>query len=332
MTVTIVEIAEIAGVSRATVSRYLNDGYVSKDKAEKIKKAIEETGYQPSRQAQMLRTKKTNLIGVIIPRLNSASVSRMVDGISLELRNSGYETLLANTNNHENDELKYLKLFATNQSVDGVILVGSILTDKHKKVLRDYPLPIVVLSQYTDLCSCVYYDDYQAAKTMTELLLKKGTNVGYIGVTERDEAAGKSRCDGYLDALKDAGKFPDPTYMKTAGFNMEDGYKAARDLYSKKKYPDALFCATDNIAIGAMLYLKEIGLRIPEDVQVTGIGDTQGSRIVQPTLTTMHYYYKTAGSKSADMLVKLVSKEEIIKYSVKMSYELVMNQSTKAVE
>ena len=76
------EIAKLAGVSRATVSRFLNDGYVSEDKKEKIRKVIEETGYKPSAQAQTLRTKKTNLIGVIIPKINSASISRMVAGIS----------------------------------------------------------------------------------------------------------------------------------------------------------------------------------------------------------------------------------------------------------
>ena len=93
------EIAKLSGVSRATVSRYLNDGYVSEEKKEKIRKVIEETGYQPSSQAQMLRTKKTRLVGVILPKINSVTVSRMVAGISDVLAKNGYQLLLANTNN-----------------------------------------------------------------------------------------------------------------------------------------------------------------------------------------------------------------------------------------
>ena len=91
---TINEIARMAGVSRATVSRYLNSGYVSAEKSERIRRVIEETGYRPSAQAQILRTKKTRLIGVVIPKINSDSISRMVAGISGVLSRSGYELLL----------------------------------------------------------------------------------------------------------------------------------------------------------------------------------------------------------------------------------------------
>ena len=100
------EIARLAGVSRATVSRYLNDGYVSDEKKAVIRKVIEETGYQPSSQAQMLRTKKTKLVGVIIPKINSDTVGRMVAGISDVLNRSGYQLLLANTDNNIEEDRK----------------------------------------------------------------------------------------------------------------------------------------------------------------------------------------------------------------------------------
>ena len=93
------EIARLAGVSRATVSRYLNNGYVSSEKKEVIRKVIQETGYQPSSQAQTLRTKKTSLIGVILPKINSDTISREVAGISDILTRRGYQLILANTNN-----------------------------------------------------------------------------------------------------------------------------------------------------------------------------------------------------------------------------------------
>lgn len=115
------EIARLAGVSRATVSRYLNKGYVSEEKKEIIRKVIEETGYQPSAQAQTLRTKKTSLVGVILPKINSDTISREVAGISDVLTARGYQLILANTNNNLDEELKYLSLF----------------TRKHKQMLKD---------------------------------------------------------------------------------------------------------------------------------------------------------------------------------------------------
>lgn len=115
------EIAEQAGVSRAAVSRYLNNGYVSEEKKERIRKVIEETGYRPSTQAQMLRTKKTKMIGVVLPKINSSSISRMVAGISEVLSENGYQMLLANTDNNIEEELNYLEVFKENY-VDGIRL------------------------------------------------------------------------------------------------------------------------------------------------------------------------------------------------------------------
>ena len=130
------EIARLAGVSRATVSRYLNKGYVSGEKNEIIRKVIEETGYQPSAQAQTLRTKKTSLVGVILPKINSDTISREVAGISDVLTARGYQLILANTNNNLDEELKYLSLFKERQ-VDGVIFIATMFTRKHKQMLKD---------------------------------------------------------------------------------------------------------------------------------------------------------------------------------------------------
>lgn len=164
----------MAGVSRATVSRYLNEGYVSEEKKERIRKVIEETGYQPSSQAQTLRTKKTKLVGVILPKINSDTISRMVAGISEGLSKNGYQLLLAVTNNNLDEEIKYLNLFKDNQ-VDGIIFIATIFTARHKKLLKECKVPVVILSQHLDGYSSVSHDDFHAAKEMTELLLKKET-------------------------------------------------------------------------------------------------------------------------------------------------------------
>ena len=129
------DVAELAGVSSAAVSRYLNGGYISTDKAERIKQAIELTGYVRSSQARALRTGSTKLIGVIVPKINSESVSRITAGIGQVLGRRGYQMLLANTDNAADRELEYLDLFQ-NHPVDGIVLVATMITDEHRRARR----------------------------------------------------------------------------------------------------------------------------------------------------------------------------------------------------
>lgn len=322
------EIAKLAGVSRATVSRYLNDGYVSEEKREKIRKVIEETGYQPSTQAQTLRTKKTSLIGVVIPKINSDTISREVAGISDVLTARGYQIVLANTNNNLEEELKYLSLFRERQ-VDGVIFIATMFTKKHKQMLKDYKVPIVILGQHLEGYPCVYQDDYRAAALVTEKLLEKGTKFAYIGVSERDEAVGQMRRKGFEAALRKKKIEVPPEYFKEGNFTMDSGYEKACELFEKNPSIDSLVCATDTMAIGAMMYLKELGLRIPEDVQVAGVGDGASGKIVEPRLTTVHFYYKTSGREAAAMLVDLLEQDKRVCKEIKMSCELVERESNR---
>lgn len=322
------EIARLAGVSRATVSRYLNDGYVSEEKRERIKKVIEETGYQPSSQAQMLRTKKTRLVGVILPKINSDTVSRMVAGISDVLSRSGYQLLLANTNNNLEEELKYLKVFKDNH-VDGILFIGTIFTAKHKKLLRECKVPLVILGQRLEGYSCVFHDDYHASRQMTELLMEKGKIPGFIGVTTRDEAAGFSRKKGFEAALRSKEIPFGQEQMVEAGFDIASGYQKMKELLKQVPDVDSVFCATDNIAIGAMMYLKKIGKSIPKDIQLAGIGDTPQSRIVTPRLSTVHFYYKTSGMEAASMLVERMESEQAVHKELKMGYEIIKNASMR---
>lgn len=324
---TINEIAELAGVSRATVSRYLNQGYVSEEKRERIRKVIDETGYQPSTQAQMLRTRKTKLIGVIIPKIDSHTISRMVGGISLVLAKRGYQLLLANTENNEQEELKYLKLFRENH-VDGVILTGTIFTNKHRQVLKNYQVPIVILGQHLAGYSCVYQDDFQASRELASRMLKRCSCLCYAGVTLQDEAVGRGRQEGFWTALREAGREMDESLVAEASFLVESGKQAAAELLQRHPEMDGLLCATDDIAVGAILYLKHQGKRVPEDIRVAGFGDTQITQIVEPNLTTVHYYYKTSGEEAARLLLDLLEADKPVYREMKMGYEVIERTSS----
>ena len=327
MLLNIDEIAKLSGVSRTTVSRYLNGGYVGQEKKEKIKQVIEKTGYRPSSYAQTLRTNRTRQVGVILPKISSDSISEMVEGISSVLTKAGYFMLLANTANDENAELSYLDLFSRNK-VDGIILIGTILTPAHKKAFEALSVPIVVAAQQAENTSCVYYDDYGAAKAVTELLLQKSKCPAYIGVREDDKAAGLERKRGFRAALSENGLIYRESYCTTASFNMQSGYERAEELFNHHKEIDALFCATDRIAAGAMLYLKQSGRRIPEDVKVAGVGDGKLCLLTTPTLTSAHLYYYECGSKSAEILLRHLSGDKIVQ-QIRLGFTVEKRQSTE---
>lgn len=322
------EIANLAQVSRATVSRYLNQGYVSEEKKERIKQVIEETGYKPSAQAQMLRTKKTQLIGVILPRISSESVSHMVSGISQVLSKEGFQLLLANTNNDEKQELNYLKIFAENH-VDGIILIGTIFTKEHLRLLKELKVPVVILGQRLPGYTSVYYDDYEAAKELTQRLLRKGSQIGYIGATRKDAATGEGRYRGFCAALEEAQVEILPDAMVESPFSIDGGHDCMERLLEQNPELDSIFCATDNIAIGAMTYLQEIGKKIPEEVQLVGFGDTSISRVIIPKLTTVHFYYHTSGAEAAKMLMEALQSEKPVHKELKMGYDIIDRSSVR---
>ena len=225
------EIARRAGVSRATVSRYLNDGYVSQEKRELIGHIIDETGYVPSQHAQSLRTGKTRLVGVIIPRLNSESVNRMVNGITKVLERKGYQVILGNTNNDEKLEVDYLTMFSERNKVDGVILIATVFTPAHKQAMAAINVPVVVLGQELPGHSCVFQDDYHAVYDLTQQVLRTSRQPAFIGVLENDISAGKMRHKGFLDACHDASVEPAPGATLIGDFSVDAGYSCTEQLF-----------------------------------------------------------------------------------------------------
>lgn len=323
------EIARLAGVSRATVSRYLNQGYVSEEKKARIRKVIEETGYRPLSSAQTLRSKKTNFVGVIIPKINSDSISRMVSGISSALSREGYQILLACTDNQEKEELRFLTLFRENH-VDGIILLGTIFTAEHRKALKNLSVPIVILSQYLKGYSCVYHDDYQAARNLAEYLTRSGRRFGYLGVTQQDEAVGRERLRGVLDAAAAAGAILPKENILECRFQMESGFLQAKELLQRDPDLDTIICATDTIAVGALQYIKSAGKRVPDDIQIAGIGDSTLTRVTEPLLTTVHLHFEEAGTQAARLLVELIQNgKDAVHKEVKLDSRLIVQESTR---
>lgn len=320
------EIAKMAGVSPSAVSRYLNRGYLSEAKREAIRKVIEETGYRPLAQAQSLRTRKTRTVGVILPKIDSFSIGNVVAGIDSVLEQRGFQILLADTRNQPEKELRYLDIF-DDQRVDGVILIATVFTPRHLELIRNSRVPVVIAGQQLPGTPCVYHDDYHAFYDITALLIRKGCRrLGYIGALPQDKAVGQERSRAYRDALRDARL---EGGMTVADFTIDSGRERARELWEAHGPLDALVCATDNMAVGALQFLKSRGIRVPEQVRLTGHGASTLCQVTTPSITTIRYFYEESGADAASLLLERLENPAAPPKEIKLGYGIEEHASTE---
>ncbi|MDC3412699.1 LacI family transcriptional regulator [Aquibacillus sp. 3ASR75-11] len=326
---TIKEIADMANVSRTTVSRVLNDsGYVSKDVRQRIMKVIEETGYVPSEHAKSLRTKKTKVIGVILPKISTETSSRLVAGIDDILSEKGYQILLANTNLDQEKELEFIKLLKVRQ-VDGIILTATNVNERLVQQINKTDIPLIVIGQEVDSVSNVLYDDYHAARAVVSLFIQKGHEaISFIGVDESDVAVGHLRKKGYIDEMTQHGLTVEDTWIQKGIFDIESGYEAMKKIIETSTHtPTAIFAVTDRLAVGAINYLKEKGYQIPEDMAIAGIGASEISQYVNPPLTTVDYQNEAAGKAAAKLLIESIETNKKEPKKITLDYRLLVRDS-----
>lgn len=322
------EIAKLAGVSKSAVSRYFNDGYISAEKRERIREIVERTGYDPNNSGRKGRKRITNLIGVIIPRLSSESCAKMTEGISDVLGNEGYQIILVNASNDSNKEAEFLDLFRNNR-VDGVIFIASAVTKLHLMVMNKMHVPVIVVGQSVPGFSCVCHDDEGAAYALTKLMIEKGAKrPAMIGVDRSDLSVGQARFTGFSRALSESGLKLYTEQIETGKSSVDSGYDKANKLLSKNDRPDALFCATDNIAAGAMICCRDHGLRVPDDIMIVGVGDSKVGNVTPVPITSAHLHYRTAGAEAAGMLLSEIKRRNSVRRVLKLEYDIVERGST----
>lgn len=326
---TLKEVAQLARVSPAAVSRYLNGGSLSREKRERIRQTIAETGYRPNQAAQTLRTGHINQIGVIVPRLDSFTVSRVIAGINEGLASRDYMPVLGCSDLRDDRELGYLDVMQANH-VAGIILMGTSLTDAKLEAFRTCSVPLVITGQQVPGLPCIYHDDFNAMRELTALMLARGRRkLGYLGVPEWDRATGVARQEGVRAALVQAGLDPESLCYVQSDFRMESGYQAARALLERQPDVDGILCATDQIAHGATRALREAGKRLPQEVSVAGVGDDWANQISDPALTVVRLYHQESGRNAAKLLLQMIARKEPAgpPPQIKLGYTIIQRES-----
>ena len=306
--VTIQDIANMVNVSKSSVSRYLNNGYVSEEKAEKIREAIEKTGFETNFFAKRLKTKQSKLIGIILPRIDSVTVGKLLTGINKKLESEGYQGIILISELSVEKELSHINSLYQ-QGVDGIIVNSIAITKEHIKLVNRLNIPVIFTGQKNNLVDCIKINDYEAGKIMGNFFKEKNhKRVVFIGVSEEDEAVGIDRKNGFISAFKDGNENSRVDFIE-ADFSFMKGYEKSKEALDFK--PTAIICATDNICLGVLRYLHENKIGVPEEVSVAGFGGYDVGSVSYPTLTTIAFNYEAIGNQAAQGILDLINNKEL---------------------
>ncbi|MEJ6782666.1 LacI family DNA-binding transcriptional regulator [Aminobacter sp. Piv2-1] len=304
------DVARLSGTSIATVSRVINNsGYVSAGVRKKVEAAIRETGFQPNAGARLIRMQESRMVALMLPALDVHFFGILAHEIEQELFARGYTAMICSTAENPESEARYVAALLS-QKVDGVLVV-SVTEDSHAfQRLQDAGIPIVAIDrQLPDVTPhAVKADHRQGMRMAAEHLLALGhREIAILGAPGHSWPI-QERLEGAREALATAGIAP-----LCIGIGEIHSFEACRDLmlslFDQGHRPTAILGMTDIAAIGAIHAASQRGLRVPEDVSVTGFDDLPAARYVVPQLTTVAQPVRAIGRQAVNELLALIAGE-----------------------
>lgn len=332
---TITDVATEAGVHPSTVSRVLSGHAASTIRPEtrqRVEVAAERLGYRPSALARSLRLQRTLTLGMLVPDITNPFFSSIIKGAEEAARERGYNLILCNSEDQPEREETYLRVLRERQ-VDGLLIASSQMADATIAELRGDAFPFVLLNRATrnadDLA--VIVDNHAAAVEAVAYLASLGhRRVGHIAGPQ-NTTTGLERRNGYRAAVLAYGLADDPELeVEADAFSEEAGHRAVQVMLAGPACPTAVFAANDLIAIGVLQRLREIGLRVPQDLSIVGFNDIPLAGLLEPALTTVRVPQLEMGVIGARLLIDHLEGKPIGDVRVTLPTELVVRASSAA--
>jgi LacI family transcriptional regulator len=330
MPLTLEDIAEKSGVSRSTVSRVINgDEKVSSKTRERVNEVIQKYNFQPNLAARGLASRKTGILGLVIPEHVSKLFSdpyfaQLIHGVTMACNEKRYTIMLWLA--EPEFERHTVTQILHNGLIDGVIVTSMIMDDPIVQSLYESKMPFVLVGRHPKLdVNYIDVDNIQGGMTATAHLLRKGCRRVATITGPLNMIAGNDRYEGYVKAHQQFGLEPDPALVEEGGFTEESGYIKMQKLL--KLNPDAVFAASDMMAIGAMQAIREAGLRIPEDVSVVGFDDLRVAAQVNPPLSSVRQPSEQMGAMAVDTLLDCIQHPQPQTRHSLLSTELIVRSS-----
>jgi DNA-binding LacI/PurR family transcriptional regulator len=335
--VTLEEVARIAGVSRATVSRVVNGSpRVTPDVRRVVERAVDRLGYVPNPAARSLVTRRSDSIGVVIPEppgmlFGDPYFPRLLRGISAGLSSRGLQLVLLMPQSTE--EERRVERYLTAGHVDGVLLASLHGDDSLPGALANRGIPVVVGGRppSTAAVSYVDVDNAGGARAAVSHLIEAGRERIATIAGPSDMSAGIDRLAGYHEALSAAGRERQPALEFAADFTQAGGVQAMGRLLELRPDIDGVFAASDLMAAGAIQVLRAAGRRIPEDVAVVGFDDSPIAETTDPPLTSVRQPIEEMGTEMARLLVEHAARPRAAPRKVILATQLVRRRSSEGV-
>ena len=332
------DVADLAGVSRTTVSFVLNNVQrfnISTETRKKVLEAAEVLGYVPLASAQALASNTARAIGLVMTRSpqyisSDAFMPQIIAGM-LDIVKEQKLGLLIELVEPGEQRQTYLKLIRA-KHIDGMILLTPRNDDEGLVELQELNIPAVVMGRLISATglSSVDIDNRAAARTAVEHLIGLGhRRIGCILNAPVPYSSAYERLAGYQDALAQYGITPDQNWIKSADFDPMSGYTQMKLLLEEANRPTAVFIASDNVAIGAMLAMRDNGVRVPEDISIVGFDDIPSARFFAPPLTTIRTPARELAQKSCFLLLDLISGRVKPPVHLTVETELIIRQSSQ---
>ncbi len=332
---TLDEIARRAGVSRTTASRVLNNGpNVRPEVRERVQRVIAETGYSPHPVARSLASQQSRVIGLVLPRrtevlFNDPYFPRLTQGVAQACNDYDYTLALFLLQTAADEEKLYPRL-SRKGLLDGVVVQAGQIGDDLIMRLLTSNLPVVVAGRpfHPGEVSYVDVDNVTGAYTGVMHLVKLGHQRIATIAGEMETTAALDRKAGYCQALQDCNLPIDESLIVEGYFTEIGGYQAMQRLLPQK--PEAVFIASDTMALGALRAIHEAGLRVPQDIAIVSYDDLPPAMIAQPQLTTVHQPIHEFGIKAVELLLEVIKNGPIPPRQIMMETSLVIRQSCGA--
>jgi LacI family repressor for deo operon, udp, cdd, tsx, nupC, and nupG len=331
---TIEDVAAIAGVSIATVSRAINEpSKVADETRRKVIEAVARTGYTTNAMARSLRMRRSNMILILAPDVGDPNFSNILVGLETEASKRGYGVLIGNTQNDATRETDYLRFISSNQA-DGLILFTGHLPYGFGNGSGEARLPPMVAVNEPVSNSDVPFvsvDNFEGARVATEHLISQGhRRIAFIGHST-SKAVNMLREQGYRAALEGQGITVDPRLILDGDGTTESGRQATEHMFVRDVLPTAFFCVNDATALGVIIALNARRYDLPRQFSVMGFDDISFASFVTPSLTTMKQPRIKIGEEAMDLLLALLEGKPPRHKEVLLRAELIVRNSVNRV-
>lgn len=330
--VRIVDVAKMANVSTATVSRVLcNTGTVKKETTERVREVMEQLNYQPNLLARQLRKMETKTILVVVPDITNSFFSKVLRGIESVATENGYQVLLGDAQNNIEHEKGLINILRQKKA-DGMILLTARMNQALiEEISREFP--VVLACEYIEgaLIPTVSIDNISSARKATSHLIELGhKRIGFIS-GPLNSVLGRDRLKGFRQAMDQCNLPVKPLYIQEGDFSYESGFNLIMKFLALDQPPTAVFTASDEMAIGAIKAIKSKGLSVPEDISIVGFDDVKMASILEPALTTIAQPAFEIGENAMELLMKLINHDALEKNQFILEDKLIIRESCRVV-